>query len=1530
MPLTATLGSPRPSPAPPSSALPVASLGKRGMDALGLRSPRLSQADSDQQPPASPALSACSVPAKRTLSPSVRGLFRLRSRPFSQLLSLADRVSKPTASSTWAAGAKRCPGPFIDSTDTSSLRLSRDTSCEPTGIASSSGPAIGVLGLETSDQALALVKGVIATLAEEYQPDGRRYKTITDSCTLEKRELRPREALAAAAADPIHLYHITDSALQGRASPLPSVWPTALASFHGLLICTHVTEWDSVQQVIEVLNLVFKSHIPFALVDFQPQEARTDSPLTPLQSYEACCTPRSPQSSDSKVLSAIASFFNGFYCELPYSHVDPFPSFPRREPLHQVFNALLDHLAMGRSSTSEPAAPYSFLPDPLPLLDTAPTSDTTAFLPASAAAMAHVDHRPCYPSPRVAAHALGLQGLKGAAAPQRVVSHSGTSSPLAHCGDHSPTAPRSPAKLLHTRSVSHHNLSAGRQAPAQVGNAPPPLPAFNPTQLPTPSTVGDFSIQFPLAFVSRAAENRPKTEYQAWVEVANASNDPTKLTDNTPLISLATLRNSDLHAFIRPYTTKAVSTPRGAKFTLNELVDRLVGPDVYRDIRFVNIFLILYQRFATPRQLLFHLLHRFQSTLADCPPMPTSTHCPHPLDTKSSQQHASLQKRICYVLTLWATDYWVDFLCGWADPVPPTTDVADPTATHPIDPVANSLGSDLRPVLHAFLVKCHQELPHLRLSCRKLSDILYASVPALRTRLTVPLERYLVVEGSDAFATESYTSSYSSIACSSDQTVSHRSSRDVFWSFDDMKIPPSQASLATMAPSTRPVTNAASNDNSSLGLSMHPLPNKSQHTAATTVGTTPTQAVDPFHASEHFTSRLHAKLAAAQALSGYPMSDEGDTAVSHCARRVSEAQMSPKQQLDFRQTLTSSQSLPQSPKLGGTIPDPESVPLARPTLAIRRGMASSSLTLDLPAYPPTALPEPESALSSPESISHYSYTSAISKPGRASMATVQSAMLTRTSEASRGSSEPEVYVSCSETPSPTYVSTASLGGAFETSRADGKVTAISVNAALGHESDIDLVAEGSPLGPCPAPPLEATDAVLIDGTDLTDSEQDPKPSALLRKPSRLFALRMPRRLRSTTALQPKSPRTPLTPAAFTDFFAKLSFKTAVTNAGVDTIGMGTEDNDTQVGPRLPPLAASTDSSDTEPDPEADGGLKRFTRTLRLRKFSTASLYPPTMSRDESLPVEPHAATDQLPSRVSPHIQHKLQVLWNYPPNERVHIEVKCVAQQLTYVEVQMFLDIQPRYLLQYLWKPKGRSERGDAMLDLPAPIDPTCDRRPATARAQRAIKQSFTHFNYVAAWVSSKVLSQADLPQRVRMITYFIDIADELLKLHNFNTLMAVLGGLNGTALYRLNRTRAQVEAQFPEHWKRWECLNTIMSADKSYRCYRTLLQQSPLPCIPYLGCCLGDLIFIDESLPESTTEHLNRPQLYWRKFEAIGDMALLFRKIQTGCTYTTRIKPNDYVLQILMAQPCLDDEEAYEQSLHLEPRVRRPSDAKS
>ncbi|KAJ1983436.1 hypothetical protein H4R34_001270, partial [Dimargaris verticillata] len=1218
MPPTVTLGSPRPNPVIPPSPPPAASLGKRGMGTLGLRSPRPSQADSARQPPASPALSAYSVPGKRTLSPSVRSLFRLRDRPFSQLFSLPDRRSKSTAPSVWTAAVERCPGRAIDSMNPRSLHLSHNTSCEEAHIASSSSPVIGVLGLETSDQAQALVNGVIVALAQEYHPNAQRYKTITDSCTLEKHELRPKEALAA--ADPIHLYHITDSALQGRASPLPSTWPAALISLQGLLICTHVTEWDGVQQVIEVLNLVFKSHIPFALVDFQPQEARTDSPLTPLQSYEASRTPpRSPQSSDSKVLSAIASFFNGFYCELPYSHVDPFPSFPRDEPLHQVFNTLLDHLAVGRSSASEPAAPYTYLPDPLPLPDTTTASDATAFFPVSADTMAHVDPHPGYLSPQGAAHALGLQDLKGATTPQRVASHTGISPPPAVCGDHSSTAAKSPAKMLHARSVSHHNLSAARHAPAQVGKALPLPPAFNPSHLPTPSTVGDFSVQFPLAFVSRAAENGPKTEYQAWVEVANASNDPSTLSQNTPLISLATLRNTDLHAFIRPYTTKAVSTPRGTKFTLDELVDRLVGPDVYRDIRFVNIFLIVYQRFTTPRQLLFHLLHRFQSTLIDHPPMPTSTYIPQTPGTMGSQQQASLQKRICYVLTLWATDYWADFLCGWAEPVPSTTDVADPTAVQPIDPVANSLGSDLRPVLHAFLVKCQQELPHLRLSCRKLGDILYTSVPALRTRLTAPLERYLAVDSSDAFVTESYTSSVSSITCSSDQTVSHRSSRDVFWSFDDMKIPPFQASMATMAPSSRPVNSASSHDKSSLGLSLHPPPNKLQHTAATTVGATPTQAVDPSHAPEHFSSRLYAKLAAAQALSGYPMSDDGDAMVPNCAPRTHEALMSPEQPVGCHKPFTNTKSLPQSPKLGAVIPDSTSVPFVRPTLAIRRGMVGSSLTLDLPAYTPSALPEPESALSSPESVSQYSYTSAISGPGRTSMATVRSTAPMRMSEASRGSSEPEVYVSCSESPSPTYVSTASSGDAFETSRADCSTLVISANAASGQEHGVFPAADGMPFVPCTAQELESTDAVLVDGADLIDSEQDPKPDSLLRKPSRLFALRMPRRLRSTTALQTKSPRTPLTPAAFTDFFAKLSFKPTVTN--VDT---GTEGGETQAKRTSPPLTASADCSDAEPDPEADGGLKRFTRTLRLRKFSTASLYPTTMSRDESLPLESHA------------------------------------------------------------------------------------------------------------------------------------------------------------------------------------------------------------------------------------------------------------------------------------------------------------------
>ncbi|XP_048193297.1 RAS guanyl-releasing protein 2-like [Perognathus longimembris pacificus] len=66
-------------------------------------------------------------------------------------------------------------------------------------------------------------------------------------------------------------------------------------------------------------------------------------------------------------------------------------------------------------------------------------------------------------------------------------------------------------------------------------------------------------------------------------------------------------------------------------------------------------------------------------------------------------------------------------------------------------------------------------------------------------------------------------------------------------------------------------------------------------------------------------------------------------------------------------------------------------------------------------------------------------------------------------------------------------------------------------------------------------------------------------------------------------------------------------------------------------------------------------------------------------------------------------------------------------------------------------------------------------------------------FNSVSQWVQLMVLSKPTAPQRALVITHFVHVAEKLLQLQNFNTLMAVVGGLSHSSISRLKDTHSHV-----------------------------------------------------------------------------------------------------------------------------------------
>ncbi|KAL2913029.1 hypothetical protein HK105_207484 [Polyrhizophydium stewartii] len=202
-------------------------------------------------------------------------------------------------------------------------------------------------------------------------------------------------------------------------------------------------------------------------------------------------------------------------------------------------------------------------------------------------------------------------------------------------------------------------------------------------------------------------------------------------------------------------------------------------------------------------------------------------------------------------------------------------------------------------------------------------------------------------------------------------------------------------------------------------------------------------------------------------------------------------------------------------------------------------------------------------------------------------------------------------------------------------------------------------------------------------------------------------------------------------------------------------------------------------------------------------------------------------------------------------------ESTAIAQQLCLMEWDLFKLVkastrnQPRDLVNNLW---SKSRKG---------------------KHTQSVMQGVQLFNEISSWVASAILAEAEPKARARVIAKFIRIAQALRMYNNYNSLIAVIAGINSSPIARLKHTLQhisdhQIYAEFKE-------LEDLMSSFKSFARYRVALKQSSSPCIPYLGMFLRDLLYNDEShkdfKPDGTVN--------LHKFLLIGDVILMINNFQ-------------------------------------------------
>ena len=159
-----------------------------------------------------------------------------------------------------------------------------------------------------------------------------------------------------------------------------------------------------------------------------------------------------------------------------------------------------------------------------------------------------------------------------------------------------------------------------------------------------------------------------------------------------------------------------------------------------------------------------------------------------------------------------------------------------------------------------------------------------------------------------------------------------------------------------------------------------------------------------------------------------------------------------------------------------------------------------------------------------------------------------------------------------------------------------------------------------------------------------------------------------------------------------------------------------------------------------------------------------------------------------------------------------------LARQFTIKKSLIFCSILPEELLATEWMKKSGSMA-------------------VNVRAMSRLSTDLTNL------VADCILQIEDIKKRAVIIKQWVKIANKLLDLANYDSLMAIICALDSSTIQRLKRTWDLVSSKTKI---KLDHLKSVVDISRNYTVLRQRLQNQVPPCLPFVGTYLTDLTFVD------------------------------------------------------------------------------------